>query len=171
MQLNQGQIANFESGEPFSVRSQDAEHPFLFTEYMPNSPPVSMLGDDEWVSLVATQQYLQHYVFFTDPSYATTSLVVTRRKGPFGFEDVQLECLGTLTGWQPVGSAGSLEVTYVDLVRDGVPLKQCGVSRHSAQSAGAFGIVVWGMDLLTSYGYPAGGNFGASNRVVVPVVR
>lgn len=180
-QLNQGQVVDFESTEPFSVRSQDAEHPFLLSQFMPVTPPSSgdcaslgpwcSLGDTEWVVLISTQQFLQHYVFFTDPSYATTNLVVTRMRGPSGFQDVTLECFGTLTGWQPVGNAGTFEITHVDLVRAGVPVKDCGASRHGARSDGAFGIVVWGTDLVTSYGYPAGGNFGATNDVVVPVIR
>ena len=181
-QLNQGQIADLESSEFFSVSSQDAQHPFLFTQFMPTAPPSTddcatlgrsrcSLGDSEWVSLISTQQFLQRYVFFTDPSYGTTNLVVIRKKGPAGFQDVELECFGTLSGWRPVGNAGTFEVSHVDLVRAGVPVKDCGVSRHRAQSSGAFGIVVWGTDLGVSYGYPAGGNFGATNDVVVPVVR
>lgn len=32
---------------------------------------------------------------------------------------------------------------------------------------GAFGITVWGTDYYASYCYPAGGNVGAINNVVV----
>jgi hypothetical protein len=120
--------------------------------------------------LVPAEQFLQHYVFFTDPLYSTTNLVVVRRKTASGFHDVDLECLGTLADWSPVGLAGTFEVAHVDLVRDGVPVKRCASSRHVATSAGPFGVVVWGTDAATSYGYPAGGNFGPVNDVVVPPV-
>jgi hypothetical protein len=57
-----------------------------------------------------------------------------------------------------------------DLVRGTVPVASCNTSRHEATSAGAFGITVWGTDWWASYGYPAGGNMGAINKVVVPPV-
>jgi hypothetical protein len=185
LQLDAGQIAEFETTELFSVRSQDADHPFAFTQYMPGSPrpsrntdcmgfpPTSAqcsIGDEDWVSLVPAQQFLQRYVFFTDPSYATTNLVVVRRSGDSGFADVQLECLGTITGWLPVGSAGIFEVAYVDLVRQNVPVQNCATSQHIATSARPFGVVVWGTDAAASYGYPAGGNFAPLNSVIVPPV-
>jgi hypothetical protein len=175
LELEEGQVADFETTAPFSVRSQDAEHPFLFTQFMPGQPVVECtvnqgcpLGDEEWVSLISTQQFLQTYVFFTDPSYANTNLVVVRKRSASGFHDVELECLGTIDGWEPVGSEGTFQVARVDLVRGGVPVEDCGTARHVAKSAGAFGIVVWGTDIVTSYGYPAGGNFGRVNDVVVP---
>jgi hypothetical protein len=41
-----------------------------------------------------------------------------------------------------------------------------------AESNAPFGIVTWGTDYYASYGYPAGGNVGAINRVVVlPIPR
>jgi hypothetical protein len=46
----------------------------------------------------------------------------------------------------------------------------CKTSRHEATSAGAFGVTVGGTDWFASYGYPAGGNIGTINNVVVPPV-
>jgi hypothetical protein len=128
------------------------------------------LGDEDWINLVPAQQFLQRYVFFTDPTYATTNLVIVRARGTDGFEDVTVECLGVVDGWEPVGSAGKYEVSYVDLVRGNQPLKDCATSRHVASSQGPFGVVVWGTDWAASYGYPAGGNLTSINEVVVPTV-
>ena len=75
------------------------------------------LGDEEWVIQLPPRQFLQRYAFFTDPTYAATNLVITRVAGPSGFSDVDVACLGTVTGWQPVGSGGKYEVAYVDLYR------------------------------------------------------
>ena len=41
------------------------------------------------------EQYLQQYVFFTDPTYPETNLVVVRARGTDGqFHDVNLDCGG-----------------------------------------------------------------------------
>jgi hypothetical protein len=185
--LGAGQVAEFQTTQPFAVRSQDVDHPFAFTQYLPGAPtegvsrpdcsPIAPqtfltcgLGDEEWVSLLPPQQFLQRYVFFTDPTYATTNLVVIRVKGAGGFADVDIACLGTVTGWQPVDSAGLYEYAHVDLVRGAQPVAQCNTSRHEASSAGKFGVVVWGTDYYSSYGYPAGGNVGSINSVVIPPV-
>ena len=183
--LELGQVAEFETTEPFSVASQDGDHPFALTQYMPGSPlsgtvagcsaPPSAgvrcgLGDEDWINLVAPEQFLRSYVFFTDPTYATTNLVLTRLRGDSGFSDVKVECLGVIDGWKPVGAAGKYEVAKVDLTRGTVPLKDCVTSRQSATSEGAFGVTVWGTDLASSYGYPAGGNQVPINQVVVPPI-
>lgn len=179
LELNQGEVVDFESTEPFSVRSQGVDHPFVFTQFMPGSlvkkgecPGTNAcgLGDVEWVNLVPAEQFLRRYVFFIDPTYPTTNLVVVRRRTDSGFHDVELQCLGTLAGWRPVGNGGMFEVAHVDLVRAGVPVGSCSSARHVASSEGPFGIVVWGLDAASSYAYPAGGNFGAINDVVVPPV-
>jgi hypothetical protein len=180
--LEQGQAIQFEASEIFVVRSQDEDHPFMLSHYMAGASgltregcdPMSpleldpALGDEEWVVLAPPAQFLQRYVFFTDPTYATTTLVVTRKRQPGGaFADVNVECLGTVTGWQPVGGS-DYEVAHVDLYRAWIGAQPaCETSRHAADSAGAFGVVVWGTDLFASYGYPAGGNVGAINDVVV----
>src|SRR5690606_10438822 len=80
------------------------------------------LGDEEWVSLLSPKQFQNRYIFFTDPTYGTTNLVVIRGKGDDGFQDVTIECLGAVTGWQPVGVEGAYEYAHVDLERGGVPV-------------------------------------------------
>ncbi|WP_437806323.1 IgGFc-binding protein [Sorangium sp. So ce1078] len=184
--LEAGEVAEFEATSLFSVRSQDGDHPFMLTQLMPGAPartrpgcvaeiPLAgypcMLGDEEWVIQLPSEQFLERYVFFTDPTYATTSLVITRVKGPDGFADVELSCLGPVTGWRPVGTAGAFEVAHVDLSRGFVGASPaCETSQHEASSAGAFGVTVWGTDFFASYGYPAGGNVVSINDVVAPPV-
>jgi hypothetical protein len=184
--LNAGQIVEFETTQLFTVSSQDGKHPFTITEYMPGAPNQCLpgcgndsffagqpcgLGDEDWVVLLPPKQFLHKYVFFTDPTYATTQLVFTRQKGPSGFSDVNLACLGgPVTGWQPVGTGGMYEVAYVNLVFGGAAVANCATSQHQATSDGNFGVIVWGTDWYASYAYAAGGNAANLNTVVVPPV-
>jgi hypothetical protein len=174
-----GQIVEFQSRELFSVRSQDEDHPFALTQYMsgtlsgqpgcgtnPNSN--CTLGDDEWVVLVPPQQFLRHYAFFVDPTYGTSTLVITRTRGPSGFADVELACMGVIGGWMPVGNSGEYEVAHVELYRGSTAaVPGCATSQHLASSEGDFGIMVWGTDYYASYGYPAGGNLKTLNEISV----
>jgi hypothetical protein len=90
------------------------------------------------VSVLASRQFVQRYVFFTDPTYATTNLVLTRVRGMSGFSEVSIDCLGgDVTGWKDVDGAGKYQVAHVDLVRGGNPVAQCTGSRHEAKSKGA----------------------------------
>jgi hypothetical protein len=187
--IGAGQVAEFSTTSTFVIKSQDEKHPFGLTQYMPGSPQGASrsdscgpnppfpgltscdLGDEDWVNVLAPKQFLQRYVFFTDPTYATTNLVLTRVKGANGFQDVTIDCLGApVTGWQVVDGAGHYQVAYVDLLRGTVPVANCAGSKHEAKSAAPFGLVVWGTDWFASYGYPAGGNMGSINTVTVPPI-
>jgi hypothetical protein len=178
--LDVGQIAEFETTQPFVVQSQDASHPFYVGQYMSGcfvnggtrpgdvgALQMHCLGDEEFVNILPPAQWLSSYVFFTDPTYATTNLVITRAADAAGaFQDVTVDCLGTITGWQPVGDGTQYETTNADLQRL-TPVGACTNGRHTAASLGAFNIVVWGLDSFASYAYPAGGNVGKINQVVV----
>ncbi len=183
--LDQGQVAEFSSTQAFRVTSQDADHPFAIAQMMNSAYWIGvgevregatapgwdmMLGDEEFVSLLPPAQFLKHYVFFTDPTYPTTNLVLTRVKTAQGFQDVDVDCIGTISGWKPVGTSGELEMATVDLLRAGVPVGACENGRHEASSDGPFGIVVWGLDSYSSYAYPAGGNAAQLTTMVVPAV-
>ncbi|MCC6521507.1 MAG: IgGFc-binding protein [Polyangiaceae bacterium] len=183
--VGEGEVVDFVSAEPFLVTSQDADHPFLMAQIMDSAYFIGvgqlrpgavapgwdqMLGDEEFVVMLPPAQFLQHYVFFTDPSYPTTNLVVTRARGASGFADVTLDCIGTVGGWQPVGASGLYQVTSVDLVRANVPVGSCTNGRHTAESDAPFGVVVWGLDSYSSYAYPAGGNAAQlTDAVVQPI--
>ena len=79
-------------------------------------------------------------------------------------------CAGVLTGWKPVGSGGQYEVTNIDLIFGGKKNGSCDNGPQSAESAGPFGVMVWGLDSASSYAYTAGGNVAPINTVVVQPV-
>jgi hypothetical protein len=152
-------------------------HPFYVGQYMTGcelpggtrpatSGGFNCLGDEEFVNILPPAQWLARYVFFTDPTYATTNLVLVRKKTNGAFADVNVDCLGNVGGWKPVGTSGEYEITDVDLVR-GTPVGTCSNGRHLANSAAPFGLMVWGDDDAASYAYPGGGNVGKINPVIV----
>lgn len=181
-----GEMVEFAATGPFVVKSQGATNPFYLGAYMTGggastNNPVGFAGegDPEWVNVITPAQYLNHYVFFTDPSYPETNLVVVRTPSLLDstFVDVTLRCAGsgtpvTLTGWQPVGS---YEWTRIDLVTGDVGQNGCSNGRQEMQSALPFGVTVWGWGatqdtLYASYGYPAGAGFTPINKVEVPPI-
>jgi hypothetical protein len=171
--LSAGQRIDFESAIAFRVTSQDKDHPFYVGQIMPGCAvsgftPAHCDGDEEFVNVLPPAQFLSKYVFFTDPTYPTTNLVVVRVATPSGFKDVNLDCAGKLSGFKPVGTSGLFEITDVDLVRDGAPNGSCANGPHVAESDGPFGIMVWGLSHAASYAYPAGGSIAPINTVVVP---
>jgi hypothetical protein len=171
--LDSGQVAQFETVGPFTVTSQDEDHPFYVGQLMAGchtTGNAGNLGDEEYVNVLPPAQFLRKYVFFTDPTYPTTNLAVVRVNNGDGFHDVTVDCLGALTGWVPVGTSGKYEVTTADLIRGGTGVNGCTNGPHVATSDGQFGMTVWGLDWYSSYAYPAGGSVATINTVVVPPV-
>lgn len=171
--INSGQALTFNAGDAFTVTSQDAQHPFYMAGHMTGALAIGNNpnddGDPEYVNVVPPEQYLPQYLFLTDPTYRNTHLVFTRRKATDGaFKDVTLDCIGVVSGWQPVGSAGIFEYTRVDLVAGGNPNGSCNNGVHTAKSDTPFGLTVWGWDTTVSYAYPAGMSVQPINTVVVP---
>jgi hypothetical protein len=188
--LDKGEAVTFETGTPFTVQSQDAMHPFMLFTYMTGSHYVDALtfgyGDPDFVYNVPPDQYLANYVFFTDPNFPETNLVVVRTTGSDGqFHDVNLDCGGALTGWAPLGR---YEWTRVDLsTGDFTPVGACNNGRHEITSDAPFGLQVWGWgspatgcagstgacgpgevpSYNVSYGYPGGMNVAPINTVVI----
>jgi IgGFc binding protein len=178
--LDQGQVVEFDTGTPFVVKSQDAAHPFILMTYMSSNgwvPGMDGYGDPDLVMSVPPAQYLNRYVFFADPTYPESDLVVIRAKDGKGmFDDVTLDCAGVLTGWQPVGD---YEWTRIDLqTGDFQPVGNCSTGAHEMKSDGRFGLWVWGWGTPettistrdVSYGYPGGMNALPINQVVIPPI-
>jgi hypothetical protein len=171
--LGLGEVVEFAATGPFVVRSQDSDHPFYLGAYMTGGVPFNGEGDPEWVNVIPPQQYLDNYVFFTDPTYPQTSLVVvrTRSKVDGSFAAVNLDCLGELDGWQPVGD---YEYTRVQLVSGNFQSNgNCVNGRHVMSSNWPFGVTVWGWGTTeqtrqVSYAYPAGAGFQPINEIVIP---
>ena len=170
-----GQKVDFEANVAFRVASQDADHPFYLGQMMTGcllsvSPDGQNTGDEEFVNLLPPAQFLSRYAFFTDPTYTTTSLVFVRTKGPSGFAEVDLDCVGNVPGWTDIGTSGQYQIAKVTLVKQSVNQGACGNGAHSASSAAPFGVMVWGTATFASYAYPAGGRAAPINSVVVPAV-
>ncbi|MEM1031418.1 MAG: IgGFc-binding protein [Myxococcota bacterium] len=182
--LDQGQVAEFITDVPFVVRAQDGDHPFMLFTYMSGSQWERLAddggyGDADFVASVPPDQYLQRYVFFADPTYPETNLVIVRRRDAQGvFQDVSLDCAGHLDGWQPLGS--DYEWTRFDL-STGDFKSANGVCQNGSQtmeSDAPFGLWVWGWGTPdttdftrnVSYGYPGGMNVQPINTVVVPPI-
>jgi IgGFc binding protein len=171
--LASGEATMFWTSRPFTVRSQDSDHPIFMSAYMTSGGPYGANGDPEFVNVVPTGQYLDHYVFYADVTYAETSLTFVRQKAELGFQDVTLDCAGVLGDWKPVGNDGAFEFTRVDLSRGFAPVtvngNQCHIGPHEAKSDGPFTVTVWGWDASVSYAYPAGMGSRPLSKVVVPV--
>jgi hypothetical protein len=173
--LNKGQEVTFQTGTPFVVQSQDKDHPFMLFTYMTGSAHVaSGYGDPDFVTSVPPEQYLRQYVFFTDPTYPETNIVVVRARGTNGqFQDVTLGCGGALTGWTPIGT--DFEYTRKDLSTGNfVAAGSCNNGRHEIKSEAPFGLWVWGWGTPmtssftqnVSYGYPGGMNVAPINDII-----
>jgi hypothetical protein len=181
--LERGQVSTFMTADPFVVRSQDDDHPFMLFAYMSGSKWTAQTdgrGDPDFVIGVPPKQYMPAYVFFADPTYPETNLVVVRAKLEGAFEDVVLDCAGALSGWQAIGD---YEWTRVDLTTGNFEdVGGCSTGRHEIASEAPFGIWIWGWGtpqtsneggLYTrdvSYGYPGGMNARPINGVTVPPV-
>ena len=193
--INEGQLVEFGAGATaFHVQSQDDKHPFYLAGHRPGYdcdaahqqiPPIKALGNDyvaianeasnygvggpETVTVVPPAQFLPQYTFFTDPSYGYTEIALTRVMASDNtFHDVNLDCLGVVTGWKPVGTSGKYQYVHVDLRNAQAPVGKCDNGLHTIKSDVPFGITVWGYDSASSYAYPAGASVKPINAVVVP---
>ncbi|MCL2724976.1 MAG: IgGFc-binding protein [Polyangiaceae bacterium] len=174
--LSKGQLAQFDGAGPYVVKSQDADHPIYVSAHMTGchlldtSTPLGCTGDPEFVNVVPAKEFQSSYIFFTDPTYPETNLVLVRAKGDDGvFHDVMLDCAdGPLAGWMPVGSSGDYEYTRTDLVTGNFePQGKCDNGRHEIKSDAPFGITIWGWDSAVSYAYPGGMSVKPINNVLV----
>jgi hypothetical protein len=169
--VDQGKVVEFITGEPFVVKSQDKDHPFLVLGYMSGQTwsdgtfGTGGIGDPDSVLIVPPDQFLRRYVFFADPTFDETNLVVVRTKHKGAFSDVTLDCAGALSGW---AALGEYEWTRVDLSKGSQPVNGCGTGPHEIHSDAPFGIWVWGWAPVTSYGYPGGMNARPINSVFIP---
>jgi hypothetical protein len=193
--LQSGQWVELNAGEPFIVRSQDADHPFYMASYMTSCTQFAVdyrecRGDPEFVNVIPAKQYMNTYTFLTDPTYPETNLVVVRSRGPSGFAPVTLDCAGDLVDWQPLGE--NYEWTRIDLVRHNFEPQvysggTCDNGVHVIKSANPFGLTVWGWGTketggsysgdepgfftqTVSYAYPAGATVLPITQVEVPPV-
>jgi hypothetical protein len=174
--LAKGQAVTFETGTPFTVASQDADHPFMLFTYMTSSGFVGDgYGDPDFVLDVPPDQFLGQYVFFTDPTYPETNLVLVRSRAQDGqFHDVTLDCLGVIPSWTPIDNDTQWARTDLQ-TGDFGPVGSCSNGRHEIHSDAPFGLQVWGwgtpntstFTANVSYGYPGGMNVKPINDVII----
>lgn len=171
--IDLGEVVEFNSAGDWVVTSQDEDHPFYVASYMTGGEAFGGEGDPEWVNVVPVDQYLSRYVFFTDPTFSETSLVVVRRPQDGVFSDVNLGCLGALGNWTALGN---YEYTRVNLVTGNFQdVGNCSNGRHEMTSDAPFGVTVWGWGTpgtqvftqYVSYAYPAGLSLAQINDVVI----
>lgn len=120
-------------------------------------------------------QFLDKYVFFADPTYSESTLVVVRSKEDGVFKPVFLDCLGEVEGFQPLAD---FEWARVDLTTgDFASVAGCSSGRRVMESEAPFGLWVWGWATpefsppgYASYGYPAGMNVRKVNDAPIEVV-
>jgi hypothetical protein len=182
--VSAGETIDFVTADPFVVKSQDADHPFMFFTYMSGSQwgtaskgplfDTGGYGDADFVLGVPPQQYDSAYVFFADPTYPETSIVLVRAHDANGhIHDVSLDCAGAVSGWQTVGDYEWARVNLTEHEFESVG--GCSSGRHEIKSKGPFGLWVWGwgtpettqFTANVSYGYPGGMNVRPINSVVV----
>jgi hypothetical protein len=172
--VEQGQWYDFEAVGAFELTSQDNKHPFYIAQTMSGEGVIGAkpgnLGDEEFVNIVPPAQFLSSYVFYTDPTYTTTTLVLTQCDEGRGFKDVKVKCLGSVTEWTPMGTSGRCRWTMVSLVDSGNDVGSCKNGPQSASSDEPFGLTVWGLAFYASYAYPAGAGVTPINPVIVPPI-
>ncbi len=168
-----GESVTFDSTTPFVVKSQDADHPFAVFAYMTGFQYAQAQlrdGDPEFTTIIPTEQYLGRYVFFVDPSYANSQLVVVRSRDEKNeLQPVVLDCAGPLEGWTPIGDSGQHEYVRIRMTKNGVPQPigtgTCSAGRHEIDSRGQFAVTVWGTNRASSYAYPGGAALRTINDV------
>jgi hypothetical protein len=167
--VNKGDVpADIDSPGPWVVSSQDSDHPFYFAQYMTGGENFNGAGDPEFVNVIAPQQFLPRYTFFTDPTYPETNLVVVAAKDSATnqFPNVNLDCAGTLTGWQPVGALGKYQFTRIDLSTGNYQGQNgCNNGVHTIRASvpgsplgdAAIGVTIWGWGSAATYPFDDGG--------------
>ncbi|MDF2692569.1 MAG: hypothetical protein K0S65_952 [Labilithrix sp.] len=171
--LQAGGASFLRTREPFVLRSQDEAHPIAVYAYM-SSTRFALAdfddGDPEFTFVIPVDQYLDHYVFYVDPTFGNSQLVIVRARAEGkDFEPVMLDCAGELGDWTPVGTQGKYEFTRVRLtkkfVHQSVGTGVCGPGRHEIDSRGPVAMTVWGTDTAASYAYPGGSALRTLNSV------
>ncbi|OJY27770.1 MAG: hypothetical protein BGO98_41680 [Myxococcales bacterium 68-20] len=173
--LRAGEVVSFTTDELVVVKSQDNEHPFYTAVMMTGALFNSGVGapsdgDPDFVNVVPTDQFLDRYVFFADYTFPETTLTLVRRKTAKGFMPVELDCLGEVKTFRPLGATGEYEYAWVDLTKSFTSASgTCGAGRREAKSDGPFSITVWGMGYCASYGYAGGAGSRPLTQVEAPV--
>lgn len=161
--LKAGELQTINAAGPFRVTSQDTMHPFYLSAHMTGGSAYSGYGDPEFVNVIPADAWRGAYTFFTQPGFPESSVVLVRSSAMGGFQDVTLDCAGTLTGWTAVGTSGLYEYTRLDLSTGNFGgVGKCDNGVHTATSSAPFTLTTWGWGntatttYYVSYALPAG---------------
>jgi hypothetical protein len=150
--LDAGQYVQFEETANFHVTADD---PVLVTGYLigcTGTPlwPNTCDGDPYMVQMVATEQYLDDYVFLVDSSYERDFAQLIRPTGA----EVTVGCLGVVpeNRWSPVGGSG-FDVATIDMNPGEA---NCAPGTNEISSESGVGVIVSGRAWAASYAYPGG---------------
>jgi hypothetical protein len=170
--INAKQMVKFTASGPFVVKSQDAQHPFYLAGHMlgGSSANAAATGDPEHVNVIPPAQWLESYVFMTDPTIKNTNVVLVRGKAADAtYKDVTIDCLsGPVSGWQTI-QGSDYQYTNVDFVKAGQGQNGCDNGLRTAKSTWPFALTVWGWDSYVSYAYPGGASVRPINGIILPM--
>jgi hypothetical protein len=114
---------------------------------------------------VPVEQYLNEYIFLSDPTYAYNYVVVVRTDPD---EPIHLDCLDPIPDNMFQNITGTYSRAVVTLESEtGNPDGTCTSGAHRIWSESPFGIWVYGYYQCTSYAYPGGMNLEQINDVIV----
>ncbi len=159
--LDAGQVYELASYQDFMAESTDPNKPFMVVQFMIGAEACgaagNLRGDPAMTLSVPTAQYLDRYVFLSDPTYAYNWLVVVRSDPS---HSIYLDCFNPIPDhrFQTIGS-GPFQVARITLsAQTGGVDGTCTSGARFIEGDGPFGIWVYGVFADTSYGYPGGMN-------------
>ncbi len=181
--LSAGQVMEFETDQSFLVTALDASPdpgdppPILVMNFLNGAEQTAaesgtnidglgnLRGDPAMTLSVPVEQYLNSYVFLSDPSYSYNYVVVVRTEAG---QVIHLDCLDPIpdTKFEPVADTYQRAQITLAAEQGGVD-GTCQSGSHRIWSDKPFGIWVYGYYADTSYGYPGGMNLEQINNVVV----
>jgi hypothetical protein len=182
--LNRGDILEIDEQGSFLIESEsnspdpDAEPPpILVVNYLKGAEQTALeSGTDVWALgnlrgdpamtlSVPVEQYLNSYIFLSDPSYAYNYVVVVRTDPT---QPIHLDCFDPIPETHYEQVSGDYQRALVVLSSEtGLPDGTCSSGVHRIWSESPFGIWVYGYYQDTSYGYPGGMNLEQINDVII----
>ncbi len=186
--LNRGEVLEIDELGSFLVTATSGSpdptqdpHPIMVVNYLKGAEQTAAdsgtnidalgnkRGDPAMTLSVPVEQYLNSYVFLSDPSYAFNYVVIVRSDPS---QPIHLDC------WDPIpetefesvsGNYQRAEVTLNAESGGADGTCQDWGSVHKIWSPAPFGIWVYGYYADTSYGYPGGMNLEQINDVIIIV--
>jgi hypothetical protein len=138
--LSNGQVATFETAEPFRMTTQDPDHPLLVATYLEGS--TSGASDPSMGLAVAVSQFRTHYQFVAPSEYPVNRLCIVAPVGAVvDVDGVPVE------SFVPVGTSG---FAFADILLSNSP------PVHYLTSSAPAGITVYGFGQFSSYMNPGG---------------